>query len=148
MLTDRPPRNAALLAQFVDSDRLVILELPQDDLMRAAAESIDSAMRPGKSAAVREACAAFLTLASDFYRVPKPLVRVLAARPVRVREGGKVLDRISLDRGCFACMLGGPDGRTLFVIAREWHGARDMHAGAGTGQVLMVPAPAPAAGWA
>ena len=87
MLTDRPPRNAALLAQFLDSDRLGILEVPQDARLRALAESIDSAMRTGKSVAVREACAEFLTLASDFYKVPKPLVRVLAARPVRVREG-------------------------------------------------------------
>ena len=80
MLTDRPPRNAALLAQFLDSDRLGILEVPQDARLRPPAESIDSAMRTGKSAAVREACAEFLTLASDFYKVPKPLVRVLAAR--------------------------------------------------------------------
>jgi len=87
MLTDRLPRNAALLAQFLDSDRLGILDVPQDDRLRVPAESIDSAMRTGKSAPLREACAEFLTVASDFYRVPAPLVRVLAARPVRVREG-------------------------------------------------------------
>jgi len=52
MLTDRPPRNAVLLAQFLDSDRLGILEVPQDDRLRTPAESIDSAMRTGKSAAV------------------------------------------------------------------------------------------------
>ena len=34
---------------------------------------------------------------------------------VRVREGGEVLQTIPADRGCFACMLGGADGRTLFV---------------------------------
>jgi sugar lactone lactonase YvrE len=32
---------------------------------------------------------------------------------VRVREGGEVLQRVELDRSPFACMLGGPDGRTL-----------------------------------
>ena len=32
-------------------------------------------------------------------------------RCVRVREGGEVLDRCALDRGGFACMLGGPAGR-------------------------------------
>jgi hypothetical protein len=36
---------------------------------------------------------------------------------VRVREDGEVLERIELDRSPFACMLGGPDGRTLFVLA-------------------------------
>jgi sugar lactone lactonase YvrE len=65
---------------------------------------------------------------------------------VRVREGGEVLQTIDLDRGCFACMLGGADRRTLFVVAREWHGT-DFSKGMGTGQVLTVGAPAPGAGW-
>ena len=43
-------------------------------------------------------------------------------RCVRVREGGEVLQTINLDRGCFACMLGGEDRRTLFLIATEWRG--------------------------
>src|SRR5712691_2333467 len=38
-------------------------------------------------------------------------------RCVRVREGGEVPQTIELDRGCFACMLGGPDRSTLFMIA-------------------------------
>ena len=66
-------------------------------------------------------------------------------RCVRVREGGEVLQTMELDRGCFACMLGGEDGRTLFLIAREWHGP-DVGKGAGTGQVLATRAPAPHAG--
>jgi sugar lactone lactonase YvrE len=67
-------------------------------------------------------------------------------RCVRVREGGAVLQTIDLDRGCFACMLGGPDGRTLFLVAREWHGM-DISQGSGTGQILTAQAPAPGAGW-
>src|SRR5262249_9018506 len=43
-------------------------------------------------------------------------------RCVRVREGGEVLQMITFDVGCFACMLGGPDGRTLFMVIREWRG--------------------------
>jgi sugar lactone lactonase YvrE len=66
-------------------------------------------------------------------------------RCVRVREGGQVLQTIELDRGCFACMLGGEDGQSLFLIAREWHGT-DVSKGAGTGQVLIAKAPAPHAG--
>jgi sugar lactone lactonase YvrE len=38
-------------------------------------------------------------------------------RCARVAEGGTVLDGITADRGCFACMLGGDDGRTLFACA-------------------------------
>ena len=43
-------------------------------------------------------------------------------RCARVREGSEVLQTIELDRGGFACMLGGPDGQTLFVLAAEWGG--------------------------
>jgi hypothetical protein len=43
-------------------------------------------------------------------------------RCVRVREGGDVLQTVNVDRGCFACMLGGPHRRTLFIVATEWRG--------------------------
>ena len=35
---------------------------------------------------------------------------------LRVLEGGEVTHRIATDRGAFACMLGGDDGRTLFTL--------------------------------
>lgn len=68
-------------------------------------------------------------------------------RCVRVREGGEVLQTITLDRGCFACALGGPDGRTLFLVATEWNGPAKMFAEPRTGQVLMTEAPAAGVGW-
>ena len=40
-------------------------------------------------------------------------------RCVRVREGGEVLQTIDLDRGCFACMLGGAGRSTLFLMTTE-----------------------------
>ncbi len=67
-------------------------------------------------------------------------------RCVRVREGGEVLQTLDVDRGCFACMLGGPDARTLFVMAAEWRGMDRIGETAGTGQVLAFEAPAPHAG--
>src|SRR5258708_5469703 len=68
-------------------------------------------------------------------------------RCVRVREGGDVLQTINLDRGCFACMLGGPDNRTLFMMAARWGGPAAMAAGPRTGQLLTAHAPAPHTGW-
>src|SRR5215208_2342094 len=67
-------------------------------------------------------------------------------RCVRVREGGEVVQTIELDRGCFACMLGGADGRTLFLVTRAWGGTGGMAGGERTGQILTVEAPAPHAG--
>ncbi len=68
-------------------------------------------------------------------------------RCVRVREGGELLQTVDVDRGCFACMLGGEDGRTLFIAAAEWRGPAHMLDEPRTGQVLTVDAPAPGAGW-
>jgi hypothetical protein len=91
MLTDRPPSTAALRARFLESDRLTALEVPQDDRLQASAISIESAMQ-GNTASVREACVEFLSVASGFYRVRRPGIRVLAARPLRVREGGSAIE--------------------------------------------------------
>ena len=68
-------------------------------------------------------------------------------RCVRVREGGQVLQSITLDRGCFACALGGADRRTLFMLTAEWRGFENMTDQPRTGQVLTARAPARGVGW-
>jgi sugar lactone lactonase YvrE len=67
----------------------------------------------------------------------------------RIGEGGQVLDRIELDRPCFAAMLGGPDRRTLFMLTADWRGTEGVNdvINARTGRVLAVDAPAPGVGW-
>ncbi|MCW2650929.1 MAG: hypothetical protein QOF66_5637 [Mycobacterium sp.] len=71
----------------------------------------------------------------------------------RVAEGGGVLDSIPLDPAGFACMLAGPDGRTLFMVAVDWRiqvsfedNIERLTAGPKTGQLLTARAPAPPAG--
>ncbi|WP_126638753.1 SMP-30/gluconolactonase/LRE family protein [Embleya hyalina] len=59
-------------------------------------------------------------------------------RCVRVREGGEVTATLDLDRGCFSCVLDA-DGRTLYIVAREWRGMSDPTAGPRTGQLLAAP---------
>ncbi|HEX6757766.1 MAG TPA: SMP-30/gluconolactonase/LRE family protein [Propionibacteriaceae bacterium] len=66
-------------------------------------------------------------------------------RCVRVREGGEVLQTVTSELGCFACMLGGPDGTTLFVTAAGWPDA--MTPGSRTGQILSAEVSVPHAGW-
>jgi sugar lactone lactonase YvrE len=70
-------------------------------------------------------------------------------RCVRVREGGEALQTVTVDRGCFACTLGGAEKKTLFIIATEWRGMDKIAevAQARTGQVLTIEAPSPHAGW-
>jgi sugar lactone lactonase YvrE len=64
---------------------------------------------------------------------------------VRVREGGDVAQSIPFDLFGFSCALGGPDGRTLFMVANEWHGYENIGKGPRTGRVytatVSVPAP-------
>jgi sugar lactone lactonase YvrE len=67
-------------------------------------------------------------------------------RCVRVREGGEVLDTVTVDRGCFSCALGGPDGRTLFIVANEWAGPENVD-DSPSGQAITVPTPSPSAYW-
>jgi len=40
----------------------------------------------------------------------------IAPECARIAEGGKVLEVIDTAMPCFACMLGGDDGRTLFML--------------------------------
>lgn len=85
MLTDAPPRTRNR-AGFLESDRLTTLDLPDNGCLAEIAKSLEAAMKTGKTADVRRACTEFLSEASRFYAVPMCGVRVLAARPLRVRE--------------------------------------------------------------
>src|SRR4051794_6107622 len=62
-------------------------------------------------------------------------------RCARVAEGGQVLDVVEADRGCFACMLGGDDGKTLYIVANHYDGS-----GASDGIVLTTRVEVPRAG--
>jgi sugar lactone lactonase YvrE len=68
-----------------------------------------------------------------------------SSRCVRVREGGEALQTVTLDRGCFACMLGGADRKTLYMVAAKWPDA--MSGGERTGQLLAIEVDTPGAGW-
>ncbi|HET6299077.1 MAG TPA: SMP-30/gluconolactonase/LRE family protein [Kribbella sp.] len=72
----------------------------------------------------------------------------------RIAEGGEILDTVLVDRACFACALGGDDGRTLFLLTADWHmqepfddNLTRLLTGPRTGQLLTTPAPTPKAGW-
>ena len=85
LLTDAPPRKAGR-AGFLESDRIKRLDLPHDGRLPSITGFIELAMKAGHSAAVWRATTDFLKVASDFYNVPDCGIRVLSARPLRVRE--------------------------------------------------------------
>jgi sugar lactone lactonase YvrE len=73
---------------------------------------------------------------------------------IRVAEGGEVLDRVPLGQAGFACALGGPQGRTLFMLSADWHMGEDfkdnlqrLTEGRRTGQLHTTTVAVPSAGW-
>lgn len=57
---------------------------------------------------------------------------------VRVKEGGEILKKIDLDRGGFACILGGKKRRTLFIMSSQWYGFEKLMDSRGTGQIQFT----------
>jgi sugar lactone lactonase YvrE len=53
-----------------------------------------------------------------------------------------------MDRGGFACALGGPERTTLFIVAAEWRGITEAQmVSPGSGQALTTRVDVPGAGW-
>ena len=67
-------------------DRLRSIVVPPDNRLPQIAQSIEFAMTEGVTTDVRRTCDEFLSTAADFYKVPRCEIRVLNARPRRVRE--------------------------------------------------------------
>jgi sugar lactone lactonase YvrE len=64
---------------------------------------------------------------------------------LRVREGGAVVQQIAVEHKAIACMLGGPERRTLFVCTA---GALDPEATRErTGRIEAIDVEVPGAGW-
>ena len=57
---------------------------------------------------------------------------------LRIREGGEVLDRIETSQPTFACMLGGADGKTLFIPTAPGSGSAAEAAALGKIEVARV----------
>jgi sugar lactone lactonase YvrE len=67
---------------------------------------------------------------------------------VRVAEGGEVLQTVELDRGGFACMLGGTDTPYLYAVTAVWPGAAGLMTHTEwDGQVVRLPVEVPGGGW-
>jgi sugar lactone lactonase YvrE len=60
----------------------------------------------------------------------------------RVLKGGRVTDRIFTGRGCFACMLGGRERKTLFLMtADDFHREKVLEAPSGKIEIVEVEVP-------
>jgi sugar lactone lactonase YvrE len=65
---------------------------------------------------------------------------------VRVLEGGEITDVVDLgERHCFACALGGPDRRTLFLLTGAGFSGAAIKSR--TGSIVTTTVDIPGAGW-
>jgi sugar lactone lactonase YvrE len=65
---------------------------------------------------------------------------------VLIAEGGAVLEVVDAGQPCFACMLGGEDGRSLFMLTAKSSDAHEA-AKAPLGKLLVATVDVPHAGW-
>jgi sugar lactone lactonase YvrE len=77
--------------------------------------------------------------------------RIWIANPIApecalIAEGGEVIEVIDTGQPCYACMLGGDDGRTLFMLTARTSIAHEA-AAAATGKLLIAAVESLRAGW-
>ena len=65
---------------------------------------------------------------------------------VRVRQGGEIAERIPVATHAYACMLGGPEARTLFIATGETHDPEAAKQKK-TGRIEIVEVEVPGAGF-
>jgi sugar lactone lactonase YvrE len=63
-----------------------------------------------------------------------------------VAQGGGIVDEVETDQPCFACMLGGPHRRDLFMLTAA-NSDESVAAASRTGHVLVAEVQTPGAGW-
>jgi sugar lactone lactonase YvrE len=93
--------------------------------------------------------------ASTSPRVPDGIAldangRIWIANPIApecalIAEGGAVVEVIDTGQPCYACMLGGNDGRTLHMLTARSSAAHDARREA-TGQIVVAEVEVPHAG--
>ena len=74
------------------------------------------------------------------------VANALAPECVLFAPGGEALQVVTTSQNCFACMLGGEDGRTLHMVTAQssHHATVSAHR---TGKIEVLGVAAPAAGW-
>ncbi|TAJ74354.1 MAG: gluconolactonase [Phenylobacterium sp.] len=69
----------------------------------------------------------------------------IAPQCVRIAQGGEVLEVIDTGQPCYACMLGGDDGKTLFMLTAA-SSDHEAAAKAQTGKIVVADVDSPRAG--
>lgn len=108
------------------------------------------AIQPDKSLSQRRVWAPLPGIAPDGICLDADrqvwVANALAAEVVLVKEGGEIVERVATSQFCYACMLGGRDGKTLFAVTAVGTDAEKARATA-TGKIETVRVATARAGW-
>jgi len=74
------------------------------------------------------------------------IANAIAPECVRVAPGGEIVESVQTDQPCYACMLGGLDRRTLFMMTAPSSMA-EVVSTSRQGHVLTARVETPGAGW-
>jgi sugar lactone lactonase YvrE len=74
------------------------------------------------------------------------VANAVAPECIRVAEGGEIVDRIETEAPTFACMLGGPDRTTLFILTAPTSTPDEVRQQR-NGRILAATVATPGAGW-
>ena len=74
------------------------------------------------------------------------VANAVASECVLIAPGGEVLDVVTTSQTCYACVLGGEDGRELYLMTAQ-SAEREMASSERNGKVEMARVATPAAGW-
>jgi sugar lactone lactonase YvrE len=74
------------------------------------------------------------------------IANAIAADCVLFAPGGEIVATVQTDQPCFACMLGGPDRRTLYMMTAPSSMPDDV-SGVRKGHILCADVATPGAGW-
>ena len=137
----RLPQRHGCHARQRHPDRRRVLRQPADGLRHRRRR------QPVRPAGVGRRSTASPTASASMRRARSGTRTSPTSAACACAKAARCCRRSTLDRGCFACMLGGADGRTLFLAANTGAARRAWPTEAPMGQILTAPAPAPRAGW-
>lgn len=74
------------------------------------------------------------------------VANALGTEVLRVAAGGAILDRVAVSQPVYACMLGGPDRRTLYALTAP-SSLASVASAAPNGRIEAIEVDVPGAGW-
>lgn len=92
MITDKPPRKTTERDEYLRSEAMNSLGMPDSGELRVLAKQLEVAMKSEDKKKISAICSAIAAIICNFYGVAPPTVRILGCRPLE--ESGDRVDEL------------------------------------------------------